>query len=201
MRNAYILVAVVITGLLVIGGCTPEAETVTTTVTQPATTVTTTLPATTITTTVTQPATTATTTVTKTVTTTALTTTSPTTTTTTTSPTTTTTTAAPSGVVIEEEFVGDASLYYFLQNLGASVTSTGVVVTGRAQSPGSPPARDFDLEIQGEFYDAAGTLLGTSSVVALHISHFPGYVDFEIQFSTAEPSKVQKCILIASVQV
>jgi len=199
MKSIYITIAAILTVLLVLGGCTPEAKTVTTTVTQPATTVTTTLPATTITTTVTQPATTATTTVTKTVTTTTLTTTSPTTTTTTTSPTTTTTTAAPSGVVIEEEFVGDASLYYFFRNLEASVTSTGVVVTGAVHLDFSSPSKEFDLEIQGEFYDAAGTLLGTSSVVALHMALYPGSVEFEIQFSTAEPSKVQKCILIGSL--
>jgi hypothetical protein len=105
MHKTQIIIAVfVMATLLVFGACAPEAETVTKTVTQPATTVTTTVSqgATTVTKTVTQPATTVTKTVTGTTTT--PTTTTPTTTTpTTTTPTTTkptTTTPKPTEVII-----------------------------------------------------------------------------------------------------
>jgi len=189
MRKVYIVVPVVITALLVLGGCTPEAETVTTTVTQPATTVTTSLSATTVTT-VTQPATTVTAPGTTPVTPTIPATTSPSTATTT-LPTTTTTTT-PSAVEIEVNLVGAIKSWVTVSELSASLTSTGVVVTGSMLD--RQVAVGYVVDVEGQFYDAAGTMLGTASVEKLYL-YSMSKVPFEIQFSTAEPSKVKKCIL------
>ena len=175
MRKIYILWALLITVMLVLGACgTPEAETVTKTVTQPATTVTTTI---------TPPATTVTSTVTKTV----------SQTTTTTTPATTTTTQ-PTAVEQEIEMAGCVSFGLTIKDVSMSETPTGVIITGFANTTAIMDVR-FSIEV--EFYDATGALIGTTEKENVVIN-WGGGLEFDIEFSIGQPSDIAKYKLIAT---
>jgi hypothetical protein len=179
IKIGVIAVLSVVAVLFVFGGCTTKTVTTTESVTQPAQTVTVTAQPTTITKTVTTTVTSGPTT-------------TPTTskaTTPTTSKTTTPTTTSGVAIVYDR----GPGLSVVVEGEEATVTSTGVVVTGRLAQY---DMGTYWITLLAEFKDAAGTVLGEVDMGSWRLEQY-GYNpwDFEITFTTADPSKVATCVL------
>jgi hypothetical protein len=174
MKKFGIVMITLILALIVIGGCTPEKETITVTEIPSAQTITTTLPVVTVTSTL--PATTITSTVTKTQ-----------------EKTIQESTSITSSASISIDVVYEASAksYFKLRDTIADKKSNSIVVSGVIVDNLYPSS--YDIEIDAVFYDASGVQIGNPIIFEKYITL--ALTSFELEFITETPSEVAKCML------
>ena len=98
-----------------------------------------------------------------------------------------------SGVETEVQFIGMAEWDFVISNVSVSSTSNEVFVKLNVNS-----MYQISAFIEVEYYDAGGTILGTSDIVEVKIIQAGTVRTAEIRFSIDDPSEIAKCIIKVS---
>lgn len=97
------------------------------------------------------------------------------------------------GVEVEIQYEGTVQSHVGVNEYNVYSTATSIIVEANITS-----FQRYTINIFGEFYDAADSLLGTSSEMTIMLPGMPGYGVAEIEYITEDTATVKKCIIVIS---